>query len=449
MDLFGSSGARGPVETDLGPTMVLHIALAAVIHWEADRVAIGRDVRVTGPSLQAAAVAGATGAGADVETLGVAPTPAIQYYAAVNDIPAIVITASHNPPADNGVKLIADDGGEVSIPTYEAIESSLERQKPTVGPWDTFGSVTAVDGLAARYVDDICRAVDADAISAADLHVVVDAGTGTAGATTPALCRQLGCEVTTLNAQPDGHFPARQSEPVPEALEGLSSAVASTDADLGVAHDGDADRAVFVDASGAIIDGGATLSALAKAVAEPGDSIVAAITAPHSLKEVADSAASTLELTPVGAAHVLTRVRELQARGDSVAIAGEQNGGIIFPSFRLSRDGGYILATMLERVVEMPLSELVAPFTDRVYRRQDLPLEDHQASDRMLEAVKRWGQKRNGSVTEIDGVRVDLDDEWILIRPSGTEPLVRIYIEAATEEAATALLEAVTEAIEE
>lgn len=445
MERFGSSGARGPVETVITPEAMVSIAQAAVVAWDADRVAIGRDVRVTGESLTAAAAAGATSAGADVDTLGVLPTPAVQAYADRHGLHAMVITASHNPPPDNGIKLIAPDGGELSIPGYEAVETRLNREGTGPTDWDDFGVVNRVDGEADRYVDEVLANLDVQRIADAELRVVIDAGTGAGGYTTPTLCRQLGCDVVTLNAQPDGHFPARPSEPVPEALGDLVSVVEATDADLGIAHDGDADRAVFVDEQGSIVDGGAALSALAMATSDPGDTIVAAITAPSSLASVAEERGAGLELTRVGAVNVLTRVRDLHSAGRTVSIAGEQNGGVIFPPYRLSRDGAYTLGRMLELVTDRPMSEVVAPFGDRAYRRRDLPLTSVDGS--AVRLTREWGTQQDGSITEVDGVRIDLDDRWILVRESGTEPLVRVYAEGATLDEADELIDRVIAAI--
>lgn len=443
MERFGSSGARGPVETELRPATVLEIARAAVGHWTAERVAIGRDVRVTGPALVAAATSGAMSAGADVDDLGMTPTPSVQSYADAHEIPAIVITASHNPPADNGVKLIAPDGGELSVPDYEAVEGRLDDETPEQVAWDAFGTVERIAGANDRYVDDLVEALDRGTIADADLRVVVDAGTGAAGATSPSLCRRLGCEVISLNAQPDGTFPARTSEPVPEALDTLAETVDHVGADLGVAHDGDGDRAVFVDERGEIVDGGAVLAALATSVTDPGDAIVSAISAPSALADVAEENDADLELTPVGAVNVLTRVRQLQDSGQTVSIAGEQNGGIILPEFSLARDGGYTLGRMLELVAEAPLSELTAPYAAQVFRRRDL----HVADENSMEGARGWASAQSGRLTDIDGIRVDFDDSWVLVRESGTEPLVRIYAEAPSEARAAALIDEVAAAI--
>lgn len=444
MDWFGSSGARGPVADELTPSVVLDIVRSAVAHWGTDRVAIGRDVRVTGPALAAAAESGAMAAGADVADLGLAPTPAVQAYAERETIPAVVITASHNPPPDNGVKLIADDGGELSITDYEAVEARMGNETAVQAAWDDFGNRERVEGATTRYVDELIERLDRSTIAEAGVRVVVDAGTGAGGQTSPELCRRLGCSVQTLNAQFDGTFPARPSEPTPDALEDLADAVERTDADLGVAHDGDADRAMFVDERGRVVGGGAMLSALAVAVAGPGDTIVAAISAPSSLARAAEAAGAELELTPVGAANVLTRVRELEAEGRTVVLAGEQNGGIILPQYRLARDGAYTLGRVLELVARRPLSELVEPHAGQAFRRRDI----HGVGASAIDRVREWAASQEGLVTEVDGVRLDLDDRWVLARESGTEPLVRVYAEAPSADGAEALLDAVAAAIE-
>ncbi len=448
MKRFGSSGARGPVETDLTPETVLTIAQTAVNTWNTNAIAIGRDVRVTGRSLEAAAIAGATAAGAEVDCLGVVPTPAVQAYARRHGIHAIVITASHNPPPDNGVKLIERDGGELSVPAYEEIETRLSAASDQLAEWNEFGASRTVEGINRDYVDELVGALDQARISTANLRIVIDSGNGTTGWTSATMCRRLGCEVHTINAQPDGHFPGRQSEPVPSVLDELSAMVTASDADLGVAHDGDGDRAVFVDERGKVVDGGAVLSALAAELLHPGDAIVAAVTAPKSLSAVASAMGGQLELTPVGAANVLTAVRTLQEANQTVAIAGEQNGGIIVPTYSLARDGAYALGLMLELVAKRPLSELVAPYTEREFRRHDIKFDVVSEREQAIKTVEGWAKEQPGDLSRIDGIRLDLDDRWVLARASGTEPLIRIYAEAPTAEAAIDLIEEVADRIE-
>lgn len=440
MTLFGSSGARGPVEGEMPPATVTAIARAAVTEWEADRVAIGRDGRLTGPALAAAATAGATSGGADVVRLGVAPTPAIQHFAAANDLPAMVITASHNPPTDNGIKLAGPGGGEIPMDEYRSIGSRVAEGPPPMVDWHDFGSVEHVDGVNRRYAAALSAALRSPRVEDGGLHVVVDPANGPGGLATPRVLRSLGCTVDTINADLDGRFPNRRPEPIPDALEDLREVVPAMGADLGVAHDGDADRAVFVDETGTVIDGGAVFAALAEAVVEPGEAIVTGVTASRRLRDVADRTGARLELTRVGAAHIITRVRELQADGTPVAIAGEENGGIVFPEHRLTRDGAYTAGRVLALVVDEPASTTFEPYSDLVFRRTAVRYDTADERGALMERAREWATSADGSVTSVDGYRLDREEGWVLIRASGTEPLLRIYAEASDAATAESLL---------
>lgn len=430
MVLFGSSGARGSLDEGFGPDLVARIAQAAINHWAVDRVAIGRDVRLTGQSFAAAATAGATAAGATVDRVGVAPTPAIQHYAAMDGVPAIVITASHNPPTYNGVKLSDATGGEISMDDYREIAHRIESDDLGTAEWASFGEVTYVDGVPTSYADHVVDSLDQDDIRAERPTVAIDPGNGAGGITSPRVFRKLGCSVHTLNADLDGTFPGRSPEPLPNELGQLGTLVEAVEADLGIAHDGDADRAVFVDERGQPIEGAAVLAALAAHVATEGDAIVSAITASKRLVDTAERVGAELVLTQVGAANILTKVRELQAEGRTVAIAGEDNGGIIFPAYRLSRDGAFLAGRVLELVAGDDASSVFEPYTGYVTVRRDLPYASERERERLLQRAESWVGSHAGTVRTLDGYRVDLDDGWVLIRASGTEPLIRVYTEA-------------------
>ncbi|MFP4628710.1 MAG: phosphoglucosamine mutase [Halobacteriales archaeon] len=447
MALFGSSGARGPVDGEMDPSLVARIARAAVDHLDADRVAIGRDARLTGPALAAAATAGAAAGGADVERLGVSPTPAVQHHAEGAGVPAMVVTASHNPPTDNGIKLVDDDGGELAMDDYRAIEDRLDAGDVASTDWSAFGAVERVIGVNRRYVEALAEELATPALAEADLAVVVDPANGPGALTSPRLFRDLGCTVHTLNADLDGRFPNRRPEPVPEALGDLADAVVALDADLGVAHDGDADRAVFVDETGSVLDGGAVFAALAADAVGPDDVVVAGISASKRLADVASEAGACLELTRVGAAHILTRVRELEAGGTTVAIAGEENGGLVYPAHRLARDGAYTAGRFLHLVAERPASAVVEPYAGVAFRRRDLRYGDEAERAAMLERAERWARDAPGRLRTVDGFRLDREEGWILVRASGTEPLVRVYAEADDAATAGALIEEAVEAV--
>ncbi|ELZ10921.1 phosphoglucosamine mutase [Halovivax asiaticus JCM 14624] len=447
MEVFGSSGARGVANEELTPAFVLRVAKAAGTAWDAPRVAIGRDTRHTGRMLVDAATSGLASVGADVDRLGITPTPGVQAYAAREGVPAIVVTASHNPPEYNGVKLIGADGVELSVAELETIEGTLLAEDFADVAWDEIGQVRAIDGTREAYVEDVLAAVDRERIAAADLTVALDPGHGAGSLTSPDVFRALGCHVVTVNAQPDGHFPGRDPEPVAENLGELGRLVRAADADVGIAHDGDADRAIFFDESGTYVEGDATFAALAAAELDANDALVSAVNVSQRLVDVATDVGADVELTPIGSTNIITRIRELDAEGRHVPIAGEGNGGIFFPDYRLARDGAYIAARFLELVAETPASELVAPYDGYANVRRNVEYASTAECDAMLEAAAAYAEDADASVTSRDGYRLDYGDAWVLARPSGTEPLVRIYAEARERERAEELVADVHEAL--
>lgn len=445
MKVFGSSGARGVANRELTPEFVLRVAKAAGSTWEADRVAVARDTRYTGRLFADAASSGLASTGTDVDRLGVVPTPGAQVYAERAGVPAIVITASHNPPEYNGLKLIGADGVELTVPDLEVVEETVLDEQFSVAPWNETGRIRTVEGVRETYIEVLLDNVDRDAIEAADLTVAIDPGHGAASLTSPTFFRRLGCRVLTANAQPDGTFPGRDPEPIPENLTDLGRLVRTSEADVGIAHDGDGDRAIFFDETGEYIEGDATLAALAAAVLEPGDRTVSAVNVSQRLVDAAATADADLDLTPIGSSNIITTIEALEANSARVPIAGEGNGGIFFPPYRLARDGAYIAARFLELVVERKPSEIVAPFDDYANVRRNLPYDRVAEREAMIDAAAEHARESDAEVTTRDGYRLDFGDAWVLARPSGTEPLVRIYAEARNrdraEELATELYE--------
>ena len=448
MEIFGSSGVRGVVGEEMTPEFVTRIARAAGATFRADGesvVALGRDTRRTGPMLTDAAAAGLAAVGCDVRRLGAVPTPGLQSYCTAEAVPAMMITASHNPPAYNGVKLVGPDGCELSRAALERVEERLlaGHANDAAGgdrvDWATVGEVERVDGARRRYVDELLSAVDRERIADAELTVALDPGHGAGALTSPAFFRRLGCRVVTVNAQPDGHFPGRDPEPVAANLPDLGRLVRAAGADVGVAHDGDADRAVFFDENGTYLEGDATLAALAAAHLEPGDATVSAVNVSQRLVDVANERGADLELTPIGSTHIVTRIRELRADGRSVPVAGEGNGGVLFPPYRLARDGAYTAARFLELLTDRPASEVVAPHAGYENVRLNLEYDDVDERAAMLAAAESHAADAEAELTTIDGYRLDYGDAWVLARPSGTEPLVRVYAEAGSRERAETL----------
>jgi len=441
MELFGSSGTRGVVGEEFTPERVRRVAVAAAAVWDADRVAVARDTRLSGVPFADVAAGTLAAAGADVERLGVLPTPGVAYYCATEGLPALVLTASHNPPEYNGIKLLGTDGTELSVDAYERVERAVVNADPPVAAWDGVGATRRIDGVGDDYRADLLAGVDREAVAAADLTVAVDPGHGAGSVVSPAFFRELGCTVHTVNAEPDGHFPGRDPEPVAENLTALRRLVRATDADVGIAHDGDADRAIFVDERGDVIDGDTSLAALAAAELGDGDVVVAAVNVSQRLVDAVDAAGAALDLTPIGSTHIVTQVRERRRLGDRVPVAGEGNGGVFFPEYRLTRDGAYVGAKFLELLADAdrPASEVVAPYTDYHFVRENLAYDDDGERDRLLDAAEGYADEADADLETTDGYRLDYGDAWLLVRPSGTEPKVRIYAEARDAERARTL----------
>ena len=451
MDVFGSSGVRGVVGNGLTPAFVGRIVSAAGRTLGAGTVALARDTRTTGRMLADVAAGTLASVGTDVDRLGVLPTPGVQAYAERHGVPAVVITASHNPPGYNGVKLIGDDGVELPKPTLERIEDRLSEGSNGGVGYASVGRSRSIAGAGDAYVRELLDALQTegrrDRIAGADLTVALDPGHGAGCLTSPEFFRELGCRVVTVNAQPDGHFPGRDPEPVAANLSDLRRLVRASDADVGVAHDGDADRAIFVDEEGHHIDGEASLAALAAAELEAGDAVVSAVNVSQRLVDVVETAGAELELTPIGSTHLITRIRELRAADRPVPIAGEGNGGVFFPSFRIARDGAYAAARFLDLLVDRPASEVAAEYGGYLTRRRNVEYDDPEERETMLSAAESYARGTDAEVTTLDGYRLDYGDGWVLVRPSGTEPLVRLYAEAREGDRAEALLEGVYEAI--
>ena len=417
---FGSSGIRGPFATVATPELALALgrAVGAMRKW----VVVGRDARRTGPLLEAAAVAGLLAGGAEVARAGVLPTPALAYAARRFDA-GLVVTASHNPAPDNGFKLWAPDGRAFGKAERAEVERLL-REPPGLAAWDAVGRATEHPTAVEEHVQ---RILDLAGPLPRRLRVVVDCGNGAASAESPDLLRRLGCDVVALNAQPDGHFPGRPSEPSEPNLAHLRKAVVAFGADLGLAHDGDADRCMAVTHTGRYVTGDELLTLFAKRHA--GKTIACPVDAS---RVVEDASGCRVVRTRVGDAFVSETLAELGG-----AWGGEASGAWIFPEMSYCPDGPYAAARVCHMVAEHgPLEDQVAALPRYPLWRHAWRVEDPGSlMARFRDALS------DGKVNALDGIRADYDDGWVLVRPSGTEPKVRVTVEAV-DEAALARLKA-------
>ncbi len=436
--MFGTSGIRGPIGEAVTPELGVKLG-DAVARWGAGRVVVGRDPRPSGRYLLEALRSGLRQHGVDVIDVGMAATPtvarAVTWYEA--DC-GVAVTASHNPPEDNGFKLWLPTGQAFRPNEQEELEVLMETDRPagTVA-WDEVGGHERRRDAAERHVTALLDAVSLDR----SLRVVVDVGNGAGGVTATALDR-LGCEVVTINAQPDGGFPGRPSEPTEENCEDLTATVPALGADLGIAHDGDADRMRAVAADGRFLGGDVLLAVFAGWAADSGDRVAAPVDTSLAVEDALASREIDLVRTPVGDVFVAEAIRTHDA-----AFGGEPSGAWIWPEETLSPDGPLAACKLVEGVAEAgALVELVEAIDQYPIRRGSIEVSE---KDRVMGGVRSVLEDDPRPVGTTDGVRVEDGDGWFLIRPSGTEPLVRITAEARDDGRADGLLAEARSIVEE
>ncbi|WP_277542682.1 phosphoglucosamine mutase [Haloarcula laminariae] len=419
MALFGTSGIRGPVGETV--TADLALSLGRALGVDCDRVVVGRDPRASGEFLQSALVAGLRESGTDVVDAGVAATPTVGRAVGWRDADAgVSITASHNPPEDNGLKLWQPSGQAFDSEGQRRIEDRIESGAFEPAAWDGSGSIETWDARA-RHAEAIRSELDRESM---DSRVVVDVGNGAGGVTVDVL-QSLGCHVETLNAQPDGAFPGRPSEPTPENCRSLATLVGAGDADIGIAHDGDADRMRAVAGDGTYLTGDVTLALFARAAAESGQRVAVPVDTSLAVADYLAEIDVGVEYTPVGDVYVAEA-----AEAPDVAFGGEPSGAWIWPAHTLCPDGPLAACTIAALDADRPLSERIAEVPTYPIRRDSVDVEEKGA---VMERVSERIRAEYDDVTTLDGVRVDLGDAWFLLRASGTQSLVRVTAEARDE----------------
>ncbi len=432
--LFGTNGIRGVIGKDMTPELALGIGQAAGTHF-GGTVAVGMDTRTSSKMLLDSLVSGLAATGAEVVDTGVLPTPCLQYFVKMSKLAGgVMITASHNPPEYNGIKCIDSMGMECSPEDEDHIESLYFKEGFRMAAWDSIGRTRQSADAIPKYIEDIISKVNREMIRRRRLKVVLDCGNGAGCFTAPYLLQRLGCDLVALNAQPDGRFPGRLPEPVPANVQELMRIVKETSADVGIAHDGDADRVIFVDDRGEYIYGDKSLALMAgEILAARGGSVVTPVSSSSCLEEVVKARHGVLHYTRVGSPIVARAMYELGA-----IFGGEENGGLIFPGHQFCRDGGMAAAKMLEILSrhEEPLSELISRLPQYLLFKTSV----HHPQG-MRDAIMDEVRKRTAGlkVIAVDGVKVIHEDGWVLIRPSGTEPIFRIFAEAKSQRRAQEL----------
>jgi phosphomannomutase/phosphoglucomutase len=430
--LFGTNGVRGIINEDMTSGLALQMGKAIGTVFKGT-VALATDTRGSADMIRTAVSAGIMSVGTNVLDLGMVPTPAIQYYVKTHAhvTGGVMITASHNPPEFNGIKCISPDGTEASRAEEEEVEELYAGNIPGAA-WDKVGNTEKVRGAGEEYVDAVIARVDADKIRNAGLTVCLDCANGASCETAPLLLKKLNVRAITINGNPQGEFPGHPSEPTEANLKDVMSLTRSTHSDLGIAHDGDADRCVFITNKGSFVSGDKSLALIAKYVLlEKKGMITTPVSSSSLVEETVLGSGGTLEYTAVGSPIVARKMIE-----NGSVFGGEENGGLIFPEMQYCRDGAMTVAKMLECVVSAgPLEKQIASLP--VYHTEKAKVEcpnnmKKGTIDHLINLSK------DAKIDLTDGLKLIFEDGWVLARPSGTEPVFRIYSESKDADVAKA-----------
>jgi phosphoglucosamine mutase len=421
MTLFGSSGIRAPFSGDL-LTLAFRVGLAVGRRHRS--VVVATDTRTSGDAMNHSLCAGLAAGGARIADAGIVPTPTLAYVTREFDA-GVMVTASHNPPEYNGVKLFNPDGSSFGTLQQAEIEHDLEETGDIVG-WEHAGHTVAFPDAADRHLARIRE----DFPDETDVRVVVDCACGAASLVTPELLEGMGCDVITLNCYHSGFFP-RPAEPIAANLGELMDTVRESGAALGLAHDGDADRLMAVDETGRFVTGDELLGVFARNAGS---------------RDVVTTLDASMAIEDMGVKVRRTRIgdtwvsEELRHGGD---FGGETSGCWIFPQISLCPDAMYAAARLVTMVAGMKLSDLVAAVPVFPLLRASLPGRLGSTSD--VEAA--LADLHPVSVDRTDGLKLSFDEGWLLVRPSGTEPKIRLTAEARTQAGAERLMEAAATAV--
>jgi phosphomannomutase/phosphoglucomutase len=436
--LFGTNGIRGVVNEDMNIGLASKIGMAIGTFLGDGEVAVGTDTRTSNVMLKSALMSGILAAGCSVVDLGVVPTPVVQYHVKHKEaIHGVVITASHNPPTFNGIKCIDSDGTELPREKEETLEAMYFEKTFKLASWDRIHAVRQDTNSVENYIKGIMGQIDCEAVALAKPNIVLDCGNGAGSLVSPYLLERMGCDVVTLNAHPQGTFPGHESEPTPENIQDLISATTNFGAACGIAHDGDADRTIFIDEKGNYLYGDRILALVAREMLREnnGGLIVTTVASSLALDDVVAENKGTIIHTMVGSPIVARKMMESNA-----LFGGEENGGLIFPNHQFCRDGGMAAAKVVEILAKSKktLSELVAELPKYHLHKTKVTCPNELKEPALKQFAKIMEDK---TIDDTDGVKILMEGSWVLVRPSGTEPIYRIFAEAESQEKAKSLAE--------
>ena len=438
MKLFGSSGIRGLVNLEVTHLLAQKVGAALASQFEGGAIIVGRDTRLSGKMLESALTSGIASCGIVTGSLGTVPTPAVALLTREMGAEAgVAITASHNPPEYNGFKIFDTTGMAYKGEQQAALEETIEKGEFMTSSWSRVGRVEEIDG-GRFYIDTLANAIG----FMEERDIACDLFNGATCTVAPELFDELGCNATMLNAQPDGNFPAGNPEPNKDSLARLGRMVRESKASIGFGFDGDGDRMMAVDERGDVPSPDRVLAAYARHVVNErgGGTVVTHVGASMSIEEAVRSAGGSVIRTKVGDVHIT----EAMIENDAV-FGGEPVGAWVHPEVHMCPDGILSALKLMKALEEegKTLSEMLANVPDYPTLRGKVSCPNTAKGGVMGNVSSSYSKGFTDvrDVTTVDGVRIELEDGWALIRPSGTEPIIRITVEAQEQERAEELLE--------
>ncbi|MDC0199519.1 phosphoglucosamine mutase [Candidatus Nitrosopelagicus sp.] len=426
--LFGTNGVRGVFSEDFTLEFVNDLIMSLATYFKKGKILIGYDGRHSSPIVAKIVSSTLNYSGLDCYIAGLVPTPCLEYATKkLGYDGGLMITASHNPPQYNGIKPVASDGVEISREDERIIEQIFDEKN-----WikaETFGKTFDELNSISTYIDGIISKISKIDIVKRKFKVTLDLGNGAQSVTAKKLCQQLGCEVFTVNENIDGDFPGRGSEPTPQNLGELSKLVLETNSDFGIAFDGDGDRSIFCDENGKILTGDSSALLLCDYLLEqyPNSQVVTCLNSGNIIEKIVQKSNSHVVRTKVGSVEVSRRMVV-----DNALIGYEENGGFMFGKHNHVRDGAMSLALMLDLLSksESSLSENIVSLPPNFTTKTKLECSLEQSKIVVDQLLKEFPNSDTS-----DGIKIQVDDNnWVMIRPSGTEPIIRIYGESNSQE---------------
>ena len=426
--LFGTNGVRGVFSEDFTLEFVNDLVMSLAAYFKQGKILVGYDGRHSSPIVAKVVSSALNYSGLDCYMAGLVPTPCLEYATKkLGYDGGLMITASHNPPQYNGIKPVASDGVEISREDERKIEQIFDEKN-----WikaSTFGKSFEETNVISTYIDGIISLIDIDSIKAKKFKVCLDLGNGAQSVTAKKLCENLGCDVHAINEEINGDFPGRGSEPTPQNLDELSKLVVDTNSNFGIAFDGDGDRSIFCDETGKILTGDSSALLLCDYLLQqyPNSQVVTCLNSGNIIENIVEKTNSRVVRTKVGSVEVSRRMVN-----DDALVGYEENGGFMFGNHNHVRDGAMTLALMLDLLSksQLDLSQNIKNLPPSFTTKTKIECSLEKSKIVISKLLKEFPDSNTS-----EGIKIQVDkDNWVMIRPSGTEPIIRIYGESNSQQ---------------